>query len=173
MSQGLRAPPQRLQALQVRFFLHSGTLESIFEVTFSARFGEEFAPNMLWCGWCDMFHDRSGFSPQQCGCGRESRFCLLFSHVAQSLMPRHHAQPSKGACFWLWHNGLSQLGRNVLAASNGDGQQATPSLPPNPSLHPNPSPRLSLRFLPRLSGRFWHAGRRLMRAGRSGQLAPP
>ena len=42
MPQGLRAPPQQLQALQVRFFLHSGTLERIFEVTFSARFGEEY-----------------------------------------------------------------------------------------------------------------------------------
>ena len=84
MSQGLRAPPQQLQALQVRFFLHSGTLERIFEVTFSARFGEEYAPNMLWCGWCDKFHDRLGFSSQQCGCARESRFCLLFSQTAQS-----------------------------------------------------------------------------------------
>ena len=146
MPQGLRAPPQQLQALQVRFFLHSGTLERIFEVTFSARFGEEFAPNMLWCGWCDKFHDRLGFSSQQCGCARESRFCLLFSQTAQSLMPRHRAQPSKGACFWLWHNGLSQLGKNVLAASNGDGQQARRAalrLRPNQSLRPNSS--LSLR----------------------------
>ena len=145
MSRSLRVPPQQLQGFQVRILQHSGTVALIFEPSFSAQLGEVYAPHKLYCGYCNEFHDRSSFSSQQCGCARESRFCLLFSHVAQSLMPRHHAQPSKGACFWLWHNGLSQLGRNVLAASNGDGQQARraalapPSLRPNPSLHPNPS----------------------------------
>ena len=123
MSRSLRVPPQQLQGFQVRIRQRSGTDERIFEPSFSAQLGEVYAPGKLYCGFCNEFHDRTSFSSQQCGCPRETRYCLQFSSVAASAMPRHHAQPSKTACFRLWHNGLSQVGKHLLAASNGDGHQ--------------------------------------------------
>jgi hypothetical protein len=157
-----------------------------FEVKFSARFGEHMAPGKLFCGYCAVFHDRSSFSAQQCDAGHGGRYCLAFS---QRDLPRHHARPSPEACHGLWNAGLSEYGKRLLAASNGDGDQARALHRPRslsalaapcaaggacvarPSLKQTGQPERARRTLCRRRFRSRADGTRRRRTGRSAQLA--
>jgi hypothetical protein len=185
---GTRQPPAQLQGLQVRVSLASvlGVDVRTFEVKFSARFGEHMAPGKLFCGYCAVFHDRSSFSAQQCDAGHGGRYCLAFS---QRDLPRHHARPSPEACHGLWNAGLSEYGKRLLAASNGDGDQARALHRPRslsalaapcaaggacvarPSLKQTGQPERARRTLCRRRFRSRADGTRRRRTGRSAQLA--
>ena len=115
---GLREQLEPLEHLEVRH--KHGQEMRRFKPSFSARLGERFAPGYLWCGFCMLFRVCSSFSSLQCSVARGLRHCLACS---TALNGRHLALPSGDACTALWNNGLSMTGKNILAASNGDGEQ--------------------------------------------------
>ena len=161
-----RQPLPPLQGLQVRVSLLSalGLDVRTFEVEFSARLGEQYAPGHLYCGYCNDWHHRSSFSAQQCGKGHGLRYCLIFS---QRVLPHHHELPSPDACYRLWHAGLSENGKRLLSASHGNSVQARDSHHPSPK--PTARPERA-KTLPRPSCRSRHGGTPTTRTRRSGQL---
>ena len=95
-----------------------------FKISFSARFGEKHGDGQLYCAYHGSWHDREGFSAAQRLAPRATRYCQQFSAPSARQSARPCPTPSGASCARMWNTKLSTLGKQRIAAQNGDGNAA-------------------------------------------------